>query len=189
MSKKQAPYKIAFFAVIFFFLCHIPVVMGTPNVVISAQVDMDFGQTDYSGGALGSINMGTNGNISYVGSFSGDGIGTAGQFLMTLIFGTNNGVSIACDTNATLTNGAGASVSLTNIEFVVGSGNRTGYGSGTLCQGLGTTISPIAVTGGTSNRTVYIGGSLNISSPIPVAGDYSTANSGGNPMTFVILRL
>lgn len=150
---------------------------------------MDFDEIEYTGGATGQIRMGTNGNISYLGSFSGNGIGTAGQFLVTSSFGVGLNVSVACDTSATLTNGSGNAVTLNNIEFVLGSGNRTSFGNGRACQGTALPILPLVITGGTATRTVYIGGQLNISSPIASAGGYSTANSGGSPITFIVLRL
>lgn len=155
-----------------------------PFIFLGSQVTMDFDQIDFDAGASGSVNLGTNGNISYIGGYSGGGLGTAGSFVISI--GNNNGTSIniGCDTGATLTDINGNSVSLTNVEFVLGAASRTGFGAGISCQGVGNTGNfNLSVT---ASRTVYIGGSLNLPIAPASSGLYSTNNPGGNDIQFSV---
>jgi len=188
---KKAPYflRVSSVMVMVVLMVLVTTADATPTVNLTQQTAMDFNTTEVAGGATGTITIGTDANISYNGFFSGPGIGTAGSFLMTLIFGTGNTVAIECDTSATLTDGGGNTITLDNIEFVVSSGNRTTFGAGDGCLGIGTSTGTYVISGSAANRTAFIGGSLNLTGGLPSDGNYSTANAGGNAISFNVIRL
>jgi hypothetical protein len=182
MNRVLQSYSVLRLTAAIYIVLGFSVAFAIPELRLTGNVDMDFGTVEYAATATGSIDMGTDGNITYNGMFSGPSIGTSGQFRIRVLGGGN--ISLGCDTTATLTSG-GNSVSMDSIEFVIGSGNRTSFGNGTLCQGIGTPIQPFTLT----DEILYMGGSLNISSPVPASGIYSTGNGGGNAISFSVLVL
>lgn len=163
-----------------------PVAVQAGGVGLDQETDMDFGLIDFTG-SNGAVNMGTNATLSYSGGASGDGIATAGSFRISLPGWGGDDVQIGCDSTATLTNGS-STVTLTNIEFVIGAGNRTAYGLGNNCQGLSASSGIFEISGSSSNRVLFFGGRLEITDP-NVSGNYSTGNPGGNDITFEVIRL
>ena len=174
--------KVKFYFVFCVFACLPVTCFGVPNVILSNQVAMDFGLIEYSGS--GSVMIGTNGNVTYTGGFSGDGLGTAGAVLATFTNSTTG--TIACSASANITNATGDAVTVTNVEAVLGSGNRTSFGAGTPCLGTGTSIGTFTFSGGTNNRTIYLGGQINAPGSLSGDGAYSSANVGGSYITIVV---
>ncbi|GEM_PF-2622281 len=173
-------------AVFFACLLALPqIVLGLPSVILSNNVDMDFGLIEYSG--AGNASVGTDGNVSYSGGFTGAGLGTSGATLVSLTNSTQ--ATIACSATATMTNSTGDTLMVSDIEFVVGSASRTSFGSGTPCQGIGTSSGTFTFSGTVNNRTIYVGGRINAAGPLSGAGNYSSANAGGSSITIVVTAI
>lgn len=164
----------------------VPIAARAVTLNLTNIVDMDFGDVEFTAGATGSVQMGTNGAVTYTGSFTGDGVGIAGSFLLNTSAGNGTVFQIACDATAIMRNGA-ASLTMNYIEYVVGTANRTSFGGGTQCGGLSITVNFTRNTGA-ANRTVYIGGRINIPST-PTSGTYATSNAGGNDIAFTAIIL
>lgn len=176
---------ILYTLVVFGALCFPQHALTFPNATLSNQVDMDFGEIEYLG--TGSVSMGTNGNLTYSGNFSGAGMGTAGAVLASL---TNSTLAtVSCSASATLTNAVGDAITLSNVEFVIGAGNRTTFGSGFPCGGIGVSVGNFTFSGATNNRTIFLGGRLNITGPLTGAGTYSSANAGGESITVIVTAI
>lgn len=153
------------------------------DVAITATSDMDFGTIEFNGTPGGGdfANMGTNGNIGYAGNFTGSGSGSPGGLTLA---GVPNGTSLQvfCSQAATLSNGSGSSINLTDIE-VAAEGSVGAYGSGSGCNGIaGSAALTFSFTAGSTDE-VFVGGRLNggtISGSLD--GSFSTANGGGTPI-------
>ena len=109
-------------------------------------------------GGYGNIIMGGNGNINYGAGYSGPGFGIGGQLTITADSGCK--VSIYCMPTATLTDGTGNQMTLTNIEFNTSSRN---YGGGTRCAGMNVPVD----TNANVNKTYYFGGILDGTNGVP----------------------
>lgn len=158
-------------------------------LTVTSSVDMDFGTIEFSGapGAGSTADIGTNGNMVYAGVFSGASTGTAGSVTVT---GVNTGtpLQVFCDSSAVMTNGSGASINVTNIE-VREEGATANFGSGSACNGLGGAAARNFTYTVTTTDTVFVGGRINGATAASfVAGSYSTANAGGNPIDITIIN-
>lgn len=158
------------------------------DVSISSTTNMDFGNISYTGTPASghTASMGTNGNISYAGSFSGNATGTAGRIGLT---GVNNGTTleIYCSQTAVLSNGAGSTITLNGIEAASETG-RAAFGGGLTCHGIaGAAAGTFSFTSGTRDE-VYIGGRLDGATVTgSFGGNYSTANGGGTPISVIVV--
>lgn len=158
-------------------------------LAITNASNMDYGEISLaaSPGAGDRAEMGTNGNISYTGNFSGLATGTPGS---ATIGGIASGdlVEVYCSSSATLAGPAGSSIDMTGIELSV-LANQASYGSGWPCNGAGTP----AVSGPyvpTTQDTVFLGGVLNGATAIgTISGDYSTSNPGGSFIDVTFVKL
>lgn len=154
---------------------------ATP-LTFSGAIDIDY--TTINGTGPGRINIGTDGSMTYSGSFSGPAAGTPGVIVVN---GQHNcDIEISCASTATLSDG-GTTIAMDSIEVVVRSNQQTSFGNGNACAGLGNVVA----TGRTHNNsdfsTIYVGGSINsISGTIPGGPDYSTAISGGTSLQFEV---
>mgnify|MGYP003667721774 CR=1 FL=1 len=156
-------------------------------LTLGNEVDMDFGTIFVAGtpGAGDTVNMGTNGLISYTGGFSGSGTGTAGKVDITA--GTNSQtVNVFCDASATMTNGAGASINVTAIETVA-EGSETSFGSGNACNGMGSVAASIVLNIGTLDTFVFGGRIDGATATSFTGGNFSTANAGGDDIRVDII--
>ena len=185
--------KILSIAVIGGIACSTSVYAATTNInavanfltaiTLGNEADIDFGTIEYSAvpGAGDTASLGTNGAIAYAGNFSGAGTGTAGSVDVTAGTDTST-IEIFCETSATMTDGAGASIDVVGIEVVPETGATGAYGSGTACAGLGVAATTMALDiGGGTGDTFYFGGQLDGSTAASfVAASYSTANAGGS---------
>ncbi|TVQ84154.1 MAG: hypothetical protein EA357_03585 [Micavibrio sp.] len=131
--------------------------------------------------------MGSNGNISYGGSFSGAGSGTVGTVTLQGA-ATGDIIEVFCSQSARMTNPSNtAQIDVNGIEF--GVLNALGnYGTGFSCNGLATpaTSGPfIPVT----QDTVFIGGRIDGATASGVIdSNFSTANPGGEYIEFQFIK-
>lgn len=157
------------------------VAIFTDGVLVGNEADIDFSNIEFSvaPGAGDTVSIGTNGNIVYAGNFGGLGTGTAGNVDVT--FGTNGlTVEVFCDTTATLTNGAGASIDLVGIETAAE--NATGGpGAGNPCNGVaGAAAASLVLNTGVLDSFKF-GGQLDGATAAGfVSGNYSTGMAGGD---------
>lgn len=158
------------------------------DVSISSSTNMDFGVVEFSGtpGASERADMGTNGTISYAGTFTGSASGTPGSVTLS---GVNNGTTldVYCSQTATLKKAGGNSIDLTGIE-VKPENARGAYGTGSACNGIsGASAMTMTYTSG-SNDQLYIGGRLNGSTISgTLGGSYSTSNAGGSRIAVTVV--
>ena len=187
MSLKQQIFSISMCIFMLLFIAQ-ACALSTVNFT-GINTDVDFGNIEASLGAIGSISIGTNGNIAYSGSFSGPVIGTAGQVSFQLENGDNPGsITLECSSSVTLATSGGNTIPLNNIEYALGAASRGNFGTGSSCQGIGTTIT-LSSLSTSSIYTLYFGGQLDFSVPYTYAGGFSTANAGGSDITIVIIRI
>jgi hypothetical protein len=141
-------------------------------ITLGNEVDMDFGQIEFSGapGAGDTVTLTTAGGVTYAGVFDGGGAGTAGSVEVTV--GTvGETVDVFCDNTATMTRTGGGSIGVDNIQVNVGAG-------AVACQGIGSAATTRVLAGG---DVFTFGGRINGATAAGfVAGDYSTANAGGD---------
>lgn len=127
------------------------------------------------------VKVGTNGAATYGGVFSaGPGAATsAGD--VTLTAGTNGQtIEVRCDITATMTNGAGASIDVTDIE-VNKEDATAAHGSGANCLGTGGAAATTLVLNLGTLDSFKLGGMVDGSTAAAWAGgSFSTANAGGN---------
>ncbi len=159
------------------------------SISFSTTNTMQFGTINFSNiGSSDRANLATNNAMTYTGSFSGPSTGIAGY---VSVQGVENNVTLEvyCDTNAVLTRSSGGgSIQVTNLE-VDTEDSRGAIGTGSPCQG----VAAPAVTfnyNNPSRDTIYIGGRLNGSTATGLTngGTFSTANSGGNNIEFIVLN-
>jgi len=149
-------------------------------IVLGNEVDMDFDLIEFSAAPAGgdTASLGTNGNIAYAGNFTGAGTGIAGEVEVTT--GTvGQVVEIFCDSSGVLTDGAGASINVTNIEVDFGAGSA--FGGGAACNGVaGAAADTLTLAGGGADVVLFGGRLDGATAAAFVAGNYSTANAGGD---------
>lgn len=148
---------------------------STP-ITFSGVTALDFDTIEGIAGT-GTIDLGANGAIAYGAGYAGAGIGVGLAFTVN---GTNGcKVSFECDASATMTDGSGNSVTVTNLEI---GKTASAFGALTACQGLGTKV----LTAQNIDKTYYMGGSVDGTGGIPAGGSYSTSNAGGNRITITV---
>lgn len=165
-------------------------IAATTNIDVTAQflgaitlgneVDMDFGTIEYSAAPAGgdTASLGTNGAITYAGNFSGGGTGVAGEVEVTA--GTvGQTVEIFCDSTATLTRVGGGSINAVGVEVDFGAGSA--FNGGADCNGVAGAAADTLVLAGGGADVILLGAQLDGSTAAAfAAGNYSTANAGGN---------
>jgi len=169
----------------------IDAVLGFEGILeIANTSNMDFGVVEIaaqppSGGDF--VEMGSNGNISYGGSFGGAGSGTVGTVTLQGA-ATGDIIDVFCSASARMTNPAGtAQIDVNGIEFGV-LATQGNYGTGFACNGLATpaTSGPfIPVT----QDTVFIGGRIDgATASGTIDGNFSTSNPGGTYIEFQFIK-
>lgn len=156
------------------------------QITLNKNSDMHFGKVEYSSSHNGAVRLGTNGNVSVIGSglvyVSG---GNAANVSVTA--GNSDVIEIKCDTSGTLTpDGGGSELTIENTEVAINSG--TAFGSGQECHGIGGADQPAATVdlSVTANPTILIGGEVVIPANELSALEYSTGNAGGSPITLSV---
>lgn len=158
-------------------------------LAITNASNMDYGEISLAAApAAGDrAEMGTNGNISYAGNFSGLVTGTPGSATIGGI-ASGDPVEVYCSSSATLAGSAGSSIDMTGIELAV-LANQGAYGTGWACNGAATP----AVSGPyvpITQDTVFLGGVLNGATAFgTISGDYSTGNPGGSFIDVTFVKL
>ena len=153
------------------------------GVQVGNEADIDFDNIEYTAapGPGDTVSIGTNGNITYAGTFSGFGTGTAGNVDVTV--GTDGlTIEVFCDQTATLTDGAGGSINITGIEAAAE--NATGaYGAGGACNGVaGAAATNLVLTLGVLDSFKF-GGQLDGTTAAGFGnGNYSTGFAGGDDL-------
>lgn len=148
-------------------------------ITLGNEVDMDFGQIDFTGTPAGgdTVTMAPDGTLTPAGNFSSAATGTAGS--VEIVTGTDGlTVDVQCDTTATLTDGAGASIQVTGVTVAA----EDNLGAPATCNGIGNTVLSFALdnSGGTRDE-VKLGGVLDGNTATAfVGGSYSTANASGD---------
>lgn len=151
-------------------------------ITLGNEVDMDFSSVAFSGAptiAGDNVQLGTDDSITYNGVFQA-GIApapTAGEVEITA---GNVGatVDIECDATAVMSDGAGNSIGVANIEITDTAG---AFGAGNACAGIGSTAMSRVLAGGGAD-VLYLGGEIDGSTVGGTfgAGAYSSANAGGD---------
>ncbi len=150
---------------------------------VTLLANMSFGSMEYTNPIMGDLTLGSDGGLTYPPSLNGNGVGTAGQ---VRIGGTpGDTVSIACDTNATLTHTASGGLTLGPIVLSVGGG--AAYGAGLPCSGLGTPTTTHVISASTNDNVVYIGARLQTNGASLSSGMYDTMNGGGASFALRVL--
>lgn len=153
---------------------------------ISNIAAMSFGSVEDAGGGNRGLQMGTDGNVIYIGNVSGNGVGSAAS---ALIGGTTGlTVGISCEKIATLSDGLGGTVGLKNIGATMGVASATSFAGMTLCKGFGRRkdVFQHVLTGIPAQDTLLLGGEITISGQ-PQSGNFSTANTGGSPFAIRVV--
>jgi hypothetical protein len=162
------------------------------QAAITSTTNMDYGKIMYTTPVNSSshADIGTDGGLVFAGNFSsatGSTTGTAGQVTISNV---QNGVTLEvyCDSTATLTNGAGASIKVTGLK-VSPEGSTGPYAStGSACNGSGGTLATTMVYNGTTGDQFFFGGKLDGGTATNfTGGNYSTSNSGGASAQVVII--
>ena len=152
----------------------------------TSVTDMDFGTIDVPGmGPTSFANLGTNGNMTYAGGLSGAATGIPGAIV---IAGVENNVvlEVFCDTTATLTNTAGSTIQVTDIEGDPEDG-RGNFGTGSDCNGISGAAAFSFSYNGTSRNEIFFGGRINGGTAVNFSGGvHSTTNPGGNNLEVVV---
>lgn len=101
---------------------------------------------------------------------------------MTVATGTNGYViEVFCDTTATMTDGAGASIDVVSIEAAETSLAGTFAGAGSACNGVaGAAATSLTLNTGVVDTFKFGGRIDGATAAAFVAGSYSTANAGGD---------
>lgn len=152
-------------------------------ITLGNEVDMDFDVIEFAAAPAAGDNadLGTDGSIAYAANFSGPGTGTAGSVDVTA--GTDgNTVEVFCDTTATMTDGAGASIDVVSIEAAA-EGAEAAFGAASACNGIAgaaATTMVLDIGTGTADRFSFGGRIDGATAAAFVAGAYSTANVGGD---------
>ena len=151
-------------------------------ITLNGEVNMDFDIVEFSAApAAGDhADLGTNGTIAYLGNFSGGGTGVAGS--VTIATGTNGQIiEVFCDTTATMTDGAGASIDVVLIEAAAQNVTGTFAGAGSVCNGVaGAAATNLTMNGGVLDTFKFGGRVDGATAAAFVAGSYSTAFAGGD---------
>lgn len=150
-------------------------------ITLTEVSNLDFGTVDYAAVHSGSVILGTNGIVSVTGSgLTSKGSPTAGNIQFS--GDGSSTVEIACENSAILSDGNGNALALSAVEFSTTGGQAAG--AGTPCGGLGIVsdtldlaINPVA--------TLLVGATLDAN--INSAANYTTAQAGGNPVTFRVV--
>lgn len=178
-------------SVLFMLLLAPSMAMGLGPISLSFGSDAYFGEITYTSASTGSVQMGTNGAITYTGAFSGPSVGSPATFTIALSLALGYGmeVDIACDSTGLMRRSSGShSLQITDVEFAVGSGNRGSFGTGRSCAGVSQPSPPVVIISLTLGQTIYIGMRINMPTPPTADGDYSTAYPGGQDIVFQIVR-
>lgn len=162
-------------------------VVARAAVSVSATQNVSFGEIEFDPTHDATVILGTDGGISIGGGASGVQL-VGGSHTPASLNLNGDGISMAdvsCVNTAVLSDGAGETVSLTNIEIAVDTGVASG--SGISCLGLGANVSTVDFSI-TPAPVFLIGGILDLSSnALSASTTYSTSNAGGSPITFRVI--
>lgn len=174
------------------------IIFGVTNGALAASIDvgavldskqalslsnvqsMNFGHIDFVTVHSGTIQLATNGAVSFL---NGVGLVASGAPSAGSVDIGSDGISameVSCETGGVLADTAANTLTLANTEIVAGVG--VALGNGTACAGIGTT--PLVVTGATIIR---IGGSIDVAGNALHTGVYSSVNAGGDPVTIDVI--
>jgi hypothetical protein len=157
--------------------------------VLAATTSMDWGSVSVTSTPVTSAchaDLGTNGSVAYAGCFAAGPSGTPHAGAMT-ITGVPNGTTLTgyCDSTATLTNGAGASIQVTGIEINVPP--LSAYFTPANCHGVSGAAAGSAPFSSTGTFAVSFGGKLDGATAVgTIAGAFSCTNSGGTCPNVVV---
>lgn len=184
--KKKLSLFLAFFCFVSFCLCSL-VVPASAQVSISSLADMDFGAVDFATVYSGSVRLATNGDVTVTGSglvlSSG---GNAGHLRVdTPLTGI---IDIRCATSGTLVSPSATSLTISNVEIAVNSGQAYSDGEECFGSGLGDAVAESIDLDSLPTPNIYIGGEIVIPGAItlPPNRTYSTSGSG-TPITLSIV--
>jgi hypothetical protein len=152
---------------------------------LSSPTNLNFGAIEFSaGGGQNDVFLGTNGSVTYSNNFTGNGSGTPGELLIIDSIGTT--VEIACNKDLTIADGA-STVAVDQIEYVIGLANGVGTGVGQACRGVSKFDQTHVVTGNAAQDTLLIGGRIRAAVSSVFDGTWSSLNTGGVGVTFMVL--
>lgn len=155
------------------------------QLAISSPVDMDFGNIEFAaGGGQNDVFLATNGNVTYTGNFSGNGLGTSGELLITDTVGTT--VEIACNKSLDISNGSNT-LAVDRIEYAIGVANGVATGLAQACNRTNKFDGVHVITGNSAQDTLVIGGRIRTSIANVTAGVWNSTNTGGTMVDFVVL--
>lgn len=158
------------------------------TVLVLTPSAMQFGTVSYSAAptvAGDHVRLGTNSSATYGGVFTaGGGITAAGDVLIAGTYGSV--IDVSCEATATMTNGTGASIDITDIEVARESATAA-FGGGVACGGIGSNVLSWTLTL-TTDDNLKVGGQINGSTAVAWAGgSFSTANAGGSDIQIDIV--
>lgn len=167
-------------------------VVFTSLLGIASTTNIAFGEATFSGTPTSSsdfVKLGTNSAATYGGVFTAGGstVPAAGTVVINNV---QNGttVQVQCDASAVMTNGASAKITVDGVK-VAAEGSTGSYTSaGSACNGNAGAVATTMTYNSSTANTFYFGGMIDGSTATSfAAGAYSSANSGGTPMTVVVL--
>ncbi len=147
-----------------------------------------FSEIEYTAGASGTIDLGTDNSIIYGAGYNGSGIGSAGGFIMR--GSTGSSVTISCSATATLSNGVGGTITISQIDVANTTEGVGPFGAGSTCLGLSNTARIFILKKKAADNTFAYGARIDGSSGIPSGGlQFSTSNIGGSNIIFDVAYL
>ena len=157
-------------------------------ITLGNEVTMAFGTIDFVGTPAGTDTaaIGTDGNITFAGNFSGAATGTAGSVDITA--GASGAtLQVQCDSSATMAEAGGETINVNSIEWVA-EGSEAASGSGNACAGVGSSAGTFVLNPGTLD-TIKFGGTIdgNTASGGFTSGAYSTATGGGDAIDVTVI--
>ncbi len=158
-----------------FFL--IPAICFADTGSLSSDSSLSFGLIEFASSHDGSVTIATDGGVSWSGSglfYRGDGV--PGRVTVSGWTGT---VEIRCDSSATLGDGTGGNLQITDIRV-----SATGAAPGNLCAGSnpGDPLAESVNIAG-SPETVTFGGTLVIPASALSEGKIYKSSTGGTPIS------
>ena len=152
-------------------------------ISVTATQQMSFGIIEYDPSHDGSLELATDGSISLGGSSTGLNVagGSPAPAQISLNGDGTSLIEVSCMNTGTLSNGSGQFLNLQNVEIAIDAG--VAFGSGSACNGLGTSISVVDLSINAA-PIIFVGGEIDLSNDAIVSSaSYSTTSSGGSPVT------
>lgn len=156
------------------------------QITITKNSDMFFGSLDYDATHSGTLQLGTDNNITLVGGvgLSHDGASTVGS--ITARGTPSDVIEIKCATTGKMKL-QGTSMDIINIEIAIDSG--VAFGSGFACQGTKKNNTPATTVDLAVNPSpvILIGGETIIPANGLASGTYVTFGQGTSPITIRVI--